>query len=245
MSGDDKVSCAAHGEAYPTYVCKHLVERPVQRWHSAVPSEDNRWPDAWCRKCNVEFLKEGEWNEKNEKTLVAKVLCHKCYETTQARSVNRLKGSAAKAWDDLVEESAAALRRKQDLLEKNFQLGEHKRWDWDQDKAQLVFSNDGVPAIWCEIAFVGSISTTSNTWLWSWANFSLTEAVRTPLEKVREFGENRDFPKLTVPKWPAEEVDGWEMASVAVQVLRAPGVYRTPSQNGFAFLAILNAHRAQ
>ena len=243
MSDDTKVSCASHGEAYATYVCQHLARNPAQRWHCDEPSADDRWPDAWCPKCNVAFLKEGEWNERNEKGLVAKILCHRCYEAAQATSLRRLKGRAAKAWDALVTASAESLHRKQALLEKRFELGKHSRWDWDQDKAQLIFSNDGVPAVHCDIAFVGSVSTVSNTWLWSWANFSLTEIVRTPMRKVREYGEKHDFPRLTVPKWPAEEVDGWENASVAVEVLGAKGVYRTPSETGFTFLAILKARR--
>jgi hypothetical protein len=193
----------------------------------------------------VEFLKQGEWNERNEKGLVPKILCHICYESAQVRSLNRLSGAAAQTWDEFVDNSSAVLQKKQALLEETFQLGSHKRWDWDQDKAQLVFSNDGVAALLCDIAFVGSVSTKSNTWLWSWANFSLSAAVRASMGKVREFGEERDFPKLIIPKWPAEEVDGWEMSSAAVEVLGARGVYRTPSQNGFTFLAILNVRRAQ
>ncbi|HKQ14288.1 MAG TPA: hypothetical protein VJT80_12710 [Steroidobacteraceae bacterium] len=191
----------------------------------------------------MEFLKEGEWNARNEQCLVPTILCHQCYEAAQTRSLERLKGRAEKVWTRLVVDSTAAARKKQDLLEKDFQIGKHKRWDWDQERAQLVFSNDGVPALLCDIAFVGSVSTVSNTWLWSWANFSLTEAVRAPMGGVREFGEARDFPKLVVPKWPAEEVDGWEMASVAVEVLGARGIYRTPSEWGFTFLAILDARR--
>ena len=245
MSDDTKVSCDTHGESNTTYVCEHLVRNPVQRWYSDVPSEDNRWPDAWCSACNVEFLKEGEWNEKNEMGLVAKLLCHNCYEAAQARSLERLHGSAEAAWNELREQCGIALRRKQDCLERDFQLGKLKRWDWDQQTGQLIFSNDGVPAVICDIAFVGSVSTVSNTWLWSWANFSLTETVRDPMDKVRVFGEERDFPKLTVPKWPAEEVDGWEMSSIAAEVLHARGVYRTPAQYGYTFLAILDAQRAQ
>jgi hypothetical protein len=226
-------------------VCEHLVLDPVQRWHSAAPSEAKRWPDAWCANCNLEFLKEGQWNQRNEKGLIAKMLCHKCYEAAQARSVGRLRGNAEKAWSGLLADSIAAAQRKQQLLENDFQLGRHKRWDWDQEKAQPVFSNDGIPALRCDIAFVGSVSTVSNTWLWSWANFSLTEAVRTVMEKVRAFGEARDFPKLIVPKWPARETDGWEMSSVAIEVLGARGIYRTPSQSGFTFLAILEARGLQ
>lgn len=245
MSDDAMVSCDAHGEAHATYVCEHLAGNPVQRWHSAAPSEDNRWPDAWCSQCNVEFLKEGEWNERNEEGLVPRILCHMCYESALARSVARLDASGESAWNELVTRSVTALSRKQALLESSMHLGQHQRWDWDQEQAQLIFSNDGTPAVICDIAFVGSISTASNTWLWSWANFSLMDAARAPMESVREFGEESDFPKLMVPKWQADEADGWEMAAVAAEVMGALGVYRAPVDRGFTFLVILHARLPQ
>lgn len=246
MAGQARVKCRKHGDAHTTYVCAHLAENPVQRWYSDVPTERKRWPDAWCSRCQVEFLKEGEWNEKNEQGLVAKILCHECYEAAQARSLERpLDGPAARVARALTERSQEALRAKQRQLEAKFGLGRHKRWDWDQATGQLVFSNDGVPAIACDIAFVGSVSTLSDTWLWSWANFSLTESVRSPMLRVREFGEAQDLPRLTVPKWPAGEADGWEMTAIAVEILGASGAYRTPSKNGFTFLALLSVSRVQ
>src|SRR5262245_11876750 len=169
----ETLDCSEHGEAYTTYVCEHLVKDPVQHWHAAHPSDEDPWPDAWCTQCNVELLKEGEWNEKNEEGLVVKILCHLCYEAAQGRSVARLTGDVAEAWDVLIEESMKTLRRKQRTLEKEFEIDKHKRWDWDQEKAELIFSNDGVPAVRCDIAFIGSVSEESKTWLWAWANFSL------------------------------------------------------------------------
>lgn len=246
MSDDhETLNCSEHGESYTTYVCEHLVKDPVQRWHAAPPSDENRWPDALCSECNGEFLKEGEWNEANEKSIVIKILCHNCYEAAQSRSVDQLTGEAAEAWAVLIKESTKALRRKQQSLEKKFELGKHKRWDWDQEKAELIFSNDGVPAVRCDIAFIGSVSKVSKTWLWAWANFSLIDVLRIPIDRVREFGEAHDFPKLIVPKWPAEEIDGWEMSAIAADVIKAKGVYRAPSQNGFTFLAILDAKWTQ
>ena len=71
------------------------------------------------------------------------------------------------------------------------------------------------------------------------------DVVRIPMDKVREFGEAHDFPKLIVPEWTAEEVDGWEMSAIAADVIKAKGVYRAPVQDGFTFLAILDAKSVQ
>ena len=55
---------------------------------------------------------------------------------------------------------------------------------------------------------------------------------------VREFGEKNGFPRLTVPKWQADEADGWEMSAIAAHVLDAEGVYRVPTEKGFLFMAM-------
>lgn len=238
------IRCAQHGEAYAAYVCSHLIADPVQEWFCDYPSEDNPWPDSWCSQCNLEFLKEDGWNERNEFSLAIKLACDHCYESARSRSVNRLKGDGLDAWKDFLANCCGFLHERQQKLSEDYDIGSHKRWDWDQDKGELVFSNDGGPAVIAAIEFVGSISTVSNTWLWSWANFSLSENVRTLMKKVRDFGELQGYPRLTTPKWSGEEVDGWEMTSIAAYVLDALGAYRTPGETGFTFLAITDIRKA-
>lgn len=241
----ETISCDEHGESQATFVCEHLIAEPVQRWHCNAPSEDNRWPDAWCEKCDAEFLKEGEWNENNEKNVRIKLLCAECYELLKGKSVERLTGQELERWNSFVVDAHKELSDKQAIWKENFEIGKYKNWNWNQDDAELTFSNDDTPAIRCDIAFVGGVSTKSNTWLWSWANYSLIEKVRAPLAAVREFGYEQDYPKLFIPKWRAEEVDGWEMAAIATKILDAESVYRTPSNYGFTFLVVLKTQRMQ
>jgi hypothetical protein len=141
-------------------------------------------------------------------------------------------------WDAFVSECCEELTRKNDQLWQRLSLASYKRWDWSQDTAELVFSNDDIPGVVARIAFVGSFSTKSDTWLWAWANFNLVEAVREPVTAVRDYGEQRDFVPLTIPKWPAKHEDGWHMAAVAARVLGAEGAYRTPSDYGFTFMVL-------
>jgi hypothetical protein len=86
MSGspEDQVICEGHGPAFQTFVCEHLAANPRQTWFSSAPDDENRWPDAWCLGCQEHFQREGEWNEKNQKQLTAKLLCHLCYESLSA-----------------------------------------------------------------------------------------------------------------------------------------------------------------
>ena len=84
---NDKVTCECHGEAYATYVCKHLVGASGIGWYSAEPVADDQWPNAWCEECNKAYVAEGEWNERSEKAakLEAKLICHVCYENFRSQ----------------------------------------------------------------------------------------------------------------------------------------------------------------
>lgn len=241
---DETIHCDTHGEAHATYVCGHLAASPMQRWFCDAPTEGNRWPDAWCHACNAEYQKAGEWTDDNSDCLDLKIVCNHCYATKIAASVDYLTGSEQASWEDTICTCHEALHAKQDALDAQYTLGRHKRWDYDQETASLVFSNDGVPAIVADVEFIGSISTQSNTWRWAWANFNNLPNVRSRIAAVRDFGEEQGYPRLTVPQWAAEEVDGWEMAGIAVHVLGARGVYRVPSDNGFLFMAITDLRAA-
>lgn len=81
---DQTVQCHTHGPAFQTFICEHLFANPEQEWYSSAPSEDNRWPDAWCSICHEAYKTEGEWNERNENLLKIRLVCHRCYESRRA-----------------------------------------------------------------------------------------------------------------------------------------------------------------
>jgi len=241
----DYIECNTHGKSHSACICGHLAWNPVQRWHGNPPAEDDQWPDAWCAKCEEAFLAAGEWNDENMDAANITVYCSQCYENARAKSIDSLHGDALRAWQDFLDQCWSELQEKQDKLSTEYRFGEHERYDWNQETAELVFSNAGVPAVIATIQFIGSISTTSNTWLWSWSNFHLLENVRREMDRVRVFGEEHGFPRLTVAKWNAVESDGWEMSAVAVHVLKALGVYRSPRETGFTYMAITSIRPAQ
>ena len=65
-------------------------------------------------------------------------------------------------------------------------------------------------------------------------------AARPDLNEVRLYGEHHGIWQLTTPRWEADEVDGWEMASIAGYVLQSKGAYRMPDSDHFRF-AIFDA----
>lgn len=232
------IACDTHGESHPTYICGHLHWNPVQRWHSSLPEEDDRWPDAWCAKCEALLQEAGEWTDEISKGANIVMLCHHCYEAAQARSIEYLAGEALKQWESFLGQCWEELVEKQEKLRSEYKIDVHKRWDWDQDTGELIFSNDGVPAVIAKFEFAGTLSTVSNTWLWAWANFHLMENVRQSIRKVYEFGDEHGYSILTASIWNSDENDGWEMAAVAAHLLNAHGVYRSPDESGFSYLVI-------
>lgn len=86
---DSTIHCDAHGDAFETFVCGHLIDGDDMHWHSAEPDDENAWPSAWCSKCHVHFEAQGEWNDASEEAAdignVVRLMCHVCYEQLRDR----------------------------------------------------------------------------------------------------------------------------------------------------------------
>lgn len=135
------------------------------------------------------------------------------------------------------------LKAQQDILISEYGMTQYERWDYDQETGEFVFSDAGVPKLIARFQVVGSISTISNTWLWSWANPSIEENVKKDIHEVKRFGEERGLRELTEEKWSAGEVEGWGMTNIAAMLLKAKGAYRCPSDNGPLFVIFTDVWR--
>lgn len=147
-------------------------------------------------------------------------------------------------FETVLEEANDYLRSVMERSKEEFKLGSYERFDFDQEKGVFFWSEGGEPKVYAKPQFVGSISTSSNTWLWSWANDSILPGVKSQLESVRSFGEKNAYKKLTEAKWEAEEVDGWEMTAITAKLLNAQSAYRAPSGNGYAFIVFMELYWA-
>lgn len=148
-------------------------------------------------------------------------------------------------WSTLLKESYTYLEATQARLEKEYHLGDHARWDIDQETGQIVFSNNGVPAVVANIQFVGSYSTTAKTWLWAWANSSVQPALVEQMHRIHEYGKKHQLIPLMEEKWDGDEADGWDMAAVSNFLLKADGVYRPPYGSVIAFVLLRDIKRVE
>lgn len=122
--------------------------------------------------------------------------------------------------------------------EKNDQFwqkfGPHAKWNWDDERSTLTFSDSKRPSIEIDVSIVGT--TEGNSWEWAWANKNIPPHNKLDIEKIREFGEANGYDKLTTAFLDADEYTGWEMTSIAVHILGGSGSYRFPTDNGYCYL---------
>jgi len=235
---DNLISCDTHGDREPAYICKHLQNHPAQEWFSELQSRGNLFPDAWCKACEFTFQKNQGWNDASGEKPEIVAVCDSCYQSLRAQSVAHWDENIPEQWEGFIRSCSEKLQAKQDFLRENFNINEHKRWDWDLEKEVLEFSNDGIVAVTAKMEFVGSVSTSSNTWLWGWANPSLEGSIDTISNKLTTFGRESKYLKLTTPFWSADEIDGWEMTAVAAELLGSRGAYRTTSESSYTYMLI-------
>ncbi|MBK9154493.1 MAG: hypothetical protein IPM25_09815 [Chloracidobacterium sp.] len=129
-------------------------------------------------------------------------------------------------------------------LNKEFLLGGFGRWDYLQEDGKLRFSTGGVDVVLATAQIVGSYSTYSGTWMWSWANNSVDQKVKKDIGKVREFGSKNKFSELFEPKFACDEAYAWTLTKAAGEVLNARGAYRGKIPDGWVYFLITDIKRA-
>ncbi len=143
-------------------------------------------------------------------------------------------------YNKFINDSVNYLKKKQDKMMTKFKIGSYEHYDWDQTRGMIIFSDHDVPKVVADIEFVGDVSKTSKTWLWSWANSTVDAKLKNRILAVRQYGARHGVGKLTKAKWPADEVDGWEMTAVAAKILDASGAYRTQDESGYTYMILTN-----
>lgn len=139
-----------------------------------------------------------------------------------------------------IDDALGLLQGRLDMAAERFGIDKFQDYDYDIPSSRFWWSNDGVPMVEAEMIVVGSVSTATRTWLWSWGNRQL-DAFRSPeLEQVREFGDRHKIGTLTEAKWDGDEKDGWAMTAICGSILGCEAAYRCPVPNGYLFVLLRN-----
>jgi hypothetical protein len=119
-----------------------------------------------------------------------------------------------------------------------YRIGAHERFDFDQQTGLLTFSSAHIPRVQARAQVLGSYSSISETWLWSWGNDSVLPELTTIAQRARAYGQAHSIEKLTEAKFPASEDESWHLAAVSAYIVKAALVYRCPVRIGTSFLAV-------
>jgi hypothetical protein len=141
-------------------------------------------------------------------------------------------------WDELVAKAQAYTTDCQDRLKSAFSLLDWERYDYNQESATLVFSSEGIARVTTKVRIVGSWAAGPGTWLWAWDNASILPSAAEGVHLLGTFGEQNQFTRLSSALWQADEVDAWEMTSVACFLFEGDGVYRAPDEDGALFMVL-------
>src|SRR5690348_9433551 len=111
------------------------------------------------------------------------------------------------------------LMRLNDECDREFKIASWPHWDYDLDRATLIFSEESVPKVIASIQVVGTTSKGAGTWLWAWANDSLPSQSTQAMLQVKGFGEREKIAEVSEPEMPDDEYLGWALTAIAAHIL--------------------------
>lgn len=139
-------------------------------------------------------------------------------------------GKTNEAFDQLSQSSMQELQLKTQAAT-GWGLGKFKRWDFNQDTGQLVFSDPDGTTAKCSAQIIGSYNAADGSWEWAWNNPSVADNLKKDSLVVKKYGEDHGFKKLTEAAWNGSQDDAWAMAAIACKVCGSQGVYRGPASD--------------
>jgi hypothetical protein len=134
----------------------------------------------------------------------------------------------------LLEGSMEGLRLQTEAHQGTWHFGEEERWDFSQDTGELAFTFPDM-FVRAPAQIIGSFDSGKGSWMWAWANASISDALTRDAIRVRAYGEQHRIRRLTIPSWRGQEMDGWRMAAFANRLCETNGVYRGPAATTFVF----------
>ena len=153
----------------------------------------------------------------------------------------RLEDSAdLEEFNDFTDDCCKELENKQNALINDFDLIKYDAYWFDQSSESIQFKKDGEVGLEFIVVPIGSWSSASNSWMWAWANDSITEELRLKAEEIKELSELTGYDIFETEAFEADEDFAHELTAIAIHHLDALGMYIVPLDNHLkTFLALI------
>lgn len=131
-------------------------------------------------------------------------------------------------FEEYVSKICQNLKIFQDNFRKEYGIDNYVNWHYNQSSQILkLYSRD--KEIYFMYIPVGTFSQNSKTWLWSWANENSLETNKFETLKIKDFGDKNNYTNLTNGYFEGDEYTGWELTSIAFDLIGGIGTYRVIS----------------
>ena len=121
-----------------------------------------------------------------------------------------------------------------------YQIDSYEHWFYDHGIGAFHFSSNDGRNLYFKYVDVGSFSTITNTWNWSWDNKSTPLHVSRLLKSVKEFGEAKNFRELNQGLFEGDDYTGWAMTAISAKILNTIGAYRIEHEHLFIYFLFTN-----
>jgi hypothetical protein len=118
-------------------------------------------------------------------------------------------------------------------------LGSESSWKFDQESGLLTWSFPQ-RVVMAPAGIVGTFNETEGSWLWSWANSSISKTLKTAANLAREHGKTNDFDSLIEPRYDCDVNEAWELAALTMHLSKHQGVYKIKEGIVHVFLCFGN-----
>jgi len=116
-------------------------------------------------------------------------------------------------------------------------VNDWENWNYDSDAGLLIFSTNA-KKIYFRYVPVGTYSSKTNTWLWSWNNLHSVHPQKKLTHAVRAFGERHGYPRLSEGHFTDEE-SGWDYTAIAYDRLGGIGGYRVRNEHLLSYMLVI------
>ena len=130
-------------------------------------------------------------------------------------------------FEALLKESREHLEGLTFMHQTTWRLGRHERWNLDAETRTLRFTFPDGEVVDCTAQAVGSYDADHGTWMWAWANQSLTAfpAFLEYAAEVRDYGRRHGLPMLVTPAVSLDQEAAWSMTALAVKLCGGKGAF--------------------
>lgn len=148
-------------------------------------------------------------------------------------------------FDEFVDTCYEDFETKQNKMYEEYNIGTFSDYWFDQVSKVLQFKNSDIVELEFDIVCIGSWAHKKETWMWSWANISMTDECRKDSELLKELKVRTGSNIFEMEGLKCNEVMAYELVAMSLNQLNAIGMYRIPGETSHLFVALIRKRDLQ